>query len=102
MAGLHLWEWFWQLHGRRGYGFGPSPIAVEALSAFSSVMRMPMAPWEALAIMAMDDAYLSEANPPKSKSKVQPATAENTKALFKGLGAKQVTRTPVGSPSLPK
>jgi hypothetical protein len=41
-------------------GFGPCPISVRDIQAFSSVFEVAVLPWEARAILEMDIAYLQE------------------------------------------
>ena len=65
----HVWRWFIMLSAQRGSGaFGPCPISIRDIQAFSSVFGVAVLPWEARAILEMDVAYLAELNKANSKN----------------------------------
>jgi len=74
-ASAYIWSWFWDLHGRRGAGgMSINPIGWEAIFAWSRLKRISLAPWEADALAALDDAFLSShAEQMKSKSSTETA-----------------------------
>lgn len=56
----HLWHLFLELDSQRGGGFGPAPIGYPQLAAWQRVSGVSLTPWEAGALLAMDNAALHE------------------------------------------
>lgn len=53
---LHVWEWFWQLSGRRHSG--PEALTFADVGEWSRLLRIDLLPEEVQMLMAMDDQYL--------------------------------------------
>lgn len=56
-AGLHVWEWFWDLRAAAPDGFGRSPITYQEIDAWIRCTGLEPRPWEIRAIRAMDLAF---------------------------------------------
>ena len=57
---IYVWNSWVELNGARGSsGFAPHPISWSELDAYSRMIGVEIYPWEARAIRAIDDAYLS-------------------------------------------
>ena len=57
--GLHLWQWFWELHGGRQYGFSSAqPLAWQDIYAWANIMKINLSVGESLVLRDMDTAYL--------------------------------------------
>ncbi|KAF1016176.1 MAG: hypothetical protein GAK31_01665 [Stenotrophomonas maltophilia] len=55
-AASHVWEWFWQLSGRRHSG--PEPLTFADVGQWSRLLLIDLLPEEVEMLMAMDDQYL--------------------------------------------
>lgn len=63
----HVWRWFVQLHATRGHGQGGDfPITYGEMAAWAALTGARPTAYEALAIRAIDDAYLT---PPAQQKK---------------------------------
>ena len=52
----HVWDWFWQLSGRRHSG--PEALTFADVGEWSRLLRIEVLPEEVQMLMAMDDQYL--------------------------------------------
>lgn len=58
---VHLWRWFVELSAARGSnGWGPNPISYLDIEAWSRLTRTIINPAEVRAIIALDQAFLTE------------------------------------------
>lgn len=55
----YLWRAFRRIRGRKGGGFGPSPIEWPDIDAFVRNSAFPLAPWEIEVIEDLDDLLLA-------------------------------------------
>lgn len=53
---LHVWDWFWQLSGRRHSG--PEALTFADVGQWSRLLHIDLLPEEVQMLMAMDDQYL--------------------------------------------
>ncbi|MDD2367336.1 MAG: hypothetical protein PHN84_14350 [Desulfuromonadaceae bacterium] len=53
----HLWQWFQELSGTRGGGFGPAPLTYAEIAAWQRVMQTHPTPWEIAIIKHLDNLY---------------------------------------------
>ena len=54
-AGMHVWEWFWQIEaGRRIGQHGPEAFSFTDIDAWARLSDEEPRPWEVRALMAMD------------------------------------------------
>ncbi len=59
-AGLHLWDWFWDMSRDRHEGMnGPQPIGLAGIALWSQMTMTPVRPDEVAILRDMDDAYRS-------------------------------------------
>lgn len=59
-GGALLWQWFVALSNTRADGMnGPQPISFLEISAWRSLMNMPVEPRHVVILRAMDNAYLA-------------------------------------------
>lgn len=57
-AASHVWDWFWQLNGRRfSNDGGPQPVTYTEIQSWREAMRVLVTPEEIRMLLAMDDAY---------------------------------------------
>ena len=54
IEGEHLWNWFWELSGRRPQGFGPSLISYSEIKAWIEVRKPLIHDWEIEILTKMD------------------------------------------------
>lgn len=55
----HLWEWFLELHGARGYGHnGPQPISYGEIEAWASLCNKEPSQWEVKLLRRLDNIYI--------------------------------------------
>jgi len=52
----HVWEWFWQLSGRRHSG--PEALTFADVGEWSRLLQIDLLPEEVQMLLAMDDQYL--------------------------------------------
>lgn len=57
-VGDHVWDWFWELSGRRKPG--PEPISYAEIGEWQRLTGTQVLPEEVRMLIAMDDAYLGE------------------------------------------
>jgi hypothetical protein len=61
-AGEYIWHWFLSLHAGRGSGgFGPNPINITEIKAWSEIEGVRLTWWELKALRGMDAAYMAVA-----------------------------------------
>lgn len=59
MAIAHIWDWFWQLNGRRQSGqSGSQPLTHAEIKSWAELTDTDITPAEVRALIAMDDAFL--------------------------------------------
>ncbi len=64
-AGLYLWQWFCELHGRRSSGLGVNPISWTDLQAWATLRRLSLQQWELSLLCALDGAWLEAYGKPR-------------------------------------
>lgn len=57
-AVAHIWQWYLQLSGTRGGGFGPAPLTYVEIDAWKKIMQTDATPWEVEQIKTIDHLYL--------------------------------------------
>ena len=75
IEGEHLWNWFWELSGRRPQGFSISLIPYSEIKAWLEVRKLLIYDWEIEIIIKMDRAFLEE----QQKTKKEKQQAKQTK-----------------------
>lgn len=58
LAGLHLWDWFWDLSSRRPQGFGISHIPYSEYGSWLNIRKPLIYDWEIEILTKMDQAFL--------------------------------------------
>jgi hypothetical protein len=58
IEGEHIWDWFWDLSGRRPQGFGLSLIPYSEYKAWLDVRKPLIYDWEIEILTKMDQAFL--------------------------------------------
>lgn len=58
--GTHLWDWFWELSGRRHASFGIALIPFSEIKSWLFISRKEVYPWELEVLLSMDLAYVTE------------------------------------------
>lgn len=59
VAGQYLWEWFWELHSGRSYGFAANPITYAEIALWASLLGAEPTAAEVRVIKAMDIAFMA-------------------------------------------
>ncbi|WP_437411788.1 phage tail assembly chaperone [Sinorhizobium meliloti] len=60
--GVHIWDWFVELHNSRQSGFSANPISFGEIEAFCRLTGALIDPWELSVIRRMDQVVLSIIN----------------------------------------
>ncbi|WP_422653419.1 phage tail assembly chaperone [Ensifer sp.] len=60
--GLHIWDWFVELHNSRQSGFAANPISFGEIESFCRLTGAAINPWELSVIRRMDQVTLSIIN----------------------------------------
>ena len=67
--GQHLWDWFWELSGRRPQGFGLSLIPYTEFEAWDRIRKPLIYDWEIEILTKMDHAFLQAHQEMKKSTK---------------------------------
>jgi len=59
IEGEHIWDWFWELSGRRPQGFGNSLIPYSEIKSWVEVRKPLIYDWEIEILTKMDMAFLA-------------------------------------------
>lgn len=60
---VYLWIWFCELDAARGgNGFGLNPLSYAEIQAWSTLMRVKLAPWEVEALKRVDSVRIRVSN----------------------------------------
>jgi hypothetical protein len=72
IEGEHIWNWFWDLSGRRPQGFGLSLIPYSEYKAWLEVRKPLIYDWEIELLTKMDRAFLEGLQEVKNDKKRGP------------------------------
>ena len=92
-AGVHLWQAFISLDGRRRVGWGGvEPISYAEIESFARLANLELRPIDVAILVEMDNAYLNARVGAVDANKFSPANNDNILRIFRSAMKKKQPR----------